>query len=751
LAITIVAPVYPEISGDSTLSVFATGESHAMLEPCDCPIEPGGGFAERATLLAGPADSGERLIVDAGGFAGGGMYDTYTQGRPIDSQRTVAAINAMAAMHYDAVAVGDDELQVGARWLSLTARTAGLPLISANCFLQGKKRFVSAYRVVVKNGTRIGITALTTPERLFPLDTTIIIEPPLKALGAIWRELRSLSDYQIILSHLGEEAIAALVDSFPEVSMVVNGHRKSSNTPVYRVKNTLVVQFGYQGKKIARADVQFSKDGKKPLELLRSLWIPVAPGTKPDSSVTALLKTGVKPDARSVYDLYIMSQCSYGRAALREILDFSRRISGVEWNVWFIGEVRGDSLSSLHGSDEVHDEMLWLAVRSLFPGRWISFLQAMSADSAATLAVIRMIGLDTGTLYRWIGEKGRAALSDHYRRSARLAVTASPTLFINNAVFEKEITVGRLSKLYCAGQDNKPVMCDSLPECFDDGDCRKKGFIGVCGKTGACSYEPDQAFLFSVVVADSTFSHPERTIISTTEELFPHVTVATILLASVKGRSLMKTYAPESLPFYLFDTLVYKAHNFSRIESGLKRVAKGYTFKKGVTSINYFLRRNPLKGRIAAFLDPIFPDAMGVAASLLSDSALSGRARIFPVFYSDTLSKTSTVEEVVRREEALRWLILDSLYSKKFAIYLLRYASNPGSTIGWLDAIDAAGIDAKEFASRQRAGSDMLVAHWNVLESLSLKEPISLLIDNRELILLRNRGELSAVLDHLKK
>ena len=110
------------------VTVIASGETHAMLDPCDCPQEPGGGLAERATILEAQHSAGQALLLDAGGFAGGGMYDTYTAGRAMDSLRTIAAINAMGAMRYDAAVVGDDDLQYGAAWLAQRADAAGLPL-----------------------------------------------------------------------------------------------------------------------------------------------------------------------------------------------------------------------------------------------------------------------------------------------------------------------------------------------------------------------------------------------------------------------------------------------------------------------------------------------------------------------------------------------------------------------------------------------------------------------------------------------
>jgi len=228
---------------DSTgITIIVSGETHAMLTPCDCPLEPGGGLAERATVLNKYGDTASRLLLDAGGFGGGGIYDNYTGGRVVDSLRTLATVRAMSAMKYDAAAIGDDDLIYGATWLAGNAKKAGLPLVSANCFMPEKKTPAPAYVIVVKNGIRFGITSVVTQERLFTPGSGDSVTGPLGSLKEIWRTMVTGSDYQIIISHLGEEMAPLLIDSFPGCDILVNGHRKTSSAPVSHIGKTLVMQ-----------------------------------------------------------------------------------------------------------------------------------------------------------------------------------------------------------------------------------------------------------------------------------------------------------------------------------------------------------------------------------------------------------------------------------------------------------------------------------------------------------------------------
>lgn len=62
------------------LTILFTGEAHAALLPCDCPLQPLGGVARRATLIKRYRERGPVLLVDAGGWAAGGIYDEDSDG-----------------------------------------------------------------------------------------------------------------------------------------------------------------------------------------------------------------------------------------------------------------------------------------------------------------------------------------------------------------------------------------------------------------------------------------------------------------------------------------------------------------------------------------------------------------------------------------------------------------------------------------------------------------------------------------------
>jgi len=115
------------------LIILFTGDTHAALEPCTCPVQPGGGVVRRATLI----DTYRKkypdrvLLVDAGGFFAGGIYDPASKNKEADLVRSYAAAEFLAALKPDAVALGDEELKLGLAPINRIQEKFPLPCISS--------------------------------------------------------------------------------------------------------------------------------------------------------------------------------------------------------------------------------------------------------------------------------------------------------------------------------------------------------------------------------------------------------------------------------------------------------------------------------------------------------------------------------------------------------------------------------------------------------------------------------------------
>jgi hypothetical protein len=735
---------------NALFTVIAGAESHGMIDACDCEFEPGGGIAKRSSLLK-TFGARNTLLLDAGGFSGGGIYDDYTAGRSVDSLRTLTMIYAMGKMNYDAACIGDDDLQYGGAWLKQQAKKAGLPLVSANCFADDSSYFFKPYLLVKKKGITIGITGLTTPEVLFETDMSVHVADPLVSLKKVWKKLAAQSDIQVLLSHCGQEMSEQFAEEFSDLDLIVNGHRKNDNEPVLLSGPVPVMQFGFQGKSFSSVSVYRKK---KQFTFHNFRWYDITPELPDDTKLLSYLKKNEKnnpPTPVTVYDLYIMSQCPYGMEALGTFLHFSGIDTTVKWKIWFIGTVEKDkSLHSLHGEAEVEDEMYWLAFFSLYPEKKRDFLHQRIGSEQTSISIMVSLGADSKELQKWIEKNGATALKKHYARSTRLSVDASPTLLINNRPFEKTLSLVNLQWFHCTTGSNNQKQCDHLPQCSQNTDCRKKGKIGSCDSSGHCSYKDDIPFTFTVLTAGTTFQHPEERIIGTTEELFPAVTIRNVVLNSGEGKKLFDKYHPEALPLYLFDRAAEKAANFSSVSGGLTQMDDVYTFQTGVVPANYFPNRKKEKDNLVLMIDPFF-NGVGEITTLLISREYGSGITVLPLIFTDPEETHRCTEAWYRMEEAQRWIAAASVSEETFMKYLTAYSKNRGTSF-WRQQCKKAGVSADSIYTAVNGQRDVLQRHWDNVNRLRIKDPVVALIGNVETVTISGQRMLRRVLEkHLKQ
>jgi 5'-nucleotidase / UDP-sugar diphosphatase len=305
-----------------SLVVLHTNDVHSHLDP----FEAGrggtvGGAAARAVLIAREKARGGRvLVLDAGDLVQGTPYYNVFRGEPDHK--------VLDLLGYDAIALGNHDLDDGAlAWQGRAAKTT-TPILSANVFVTGDmpgavgaKREVPAaiardatwigggkvparaalrllatpYVILNRGGLKIAVLGLTTDaiDRIVAASKNKGVAVGHAVLAARYYVplLRRQADYVIALTHLGVDEDRRLVDQVPGIDLVIGGH---SHTALFRPvlepaaggRMAPIAQAGSWGRYVGRTTLRWGGDH---LTAASGGLIEVHPADGEDARVKALV------------------------------------------------------------------------------------------------------------------------------------------------------------------------------------------------------------------------------------------------------------------------------------------------------------------------------------------------------------------------------------------------------------------------------------------------------------------------------
>jgi Cytochrome c554 and c-prime len=253
-------------------AILLTGEQHGYFEPCGCSLHQLGGMARRGDLVR--ILSEERKWPVTGLDVGG----TIKRSRRQDQIKFLLVYDALKRMNYKGVALGLEELKLGADFLLQQQvvdpdEAAKLPaLLSANVVLfdQPDLGFPPADRIVSVGKVKIGVTAVigaSLRNQVAPegAASNITIRDPAEVLPGVIKKLEAEKpDFLVLLSHGSEEEAKALAGAFPQFRIILTagGPEEADPKPVV-VGKTWILQAGHKGKRVGVLGY-FPDDARQP-------------------------------------------------------------------------------------------------------------------------------------------------------------------------------------------------------------------------------------------------------------------------------------------------------------------------------------------------------------------------------------------------------------------------------------------------------------------------------------------------------
>ncbi len=279
----------PRPSGTLELVVLHTNDLHGQVNPrsatwVDRRKPPLAGGLPRVAATIERVRREERaagravLVVDGGDWCQGTPEGMVELG--LDFVRAIAAID------YDAVALGNHEFDYGFDPMVKLLSEARPPAICANLRESGKServKWVAPWRIVEAGGLRIalvGLLTIDTPSITHPDARRFDFAPAHEEITRVKAELGQSVDLIVPVGHIGVEEARAVARAHPELPLIVSGHSHTFLREGEREGETLIVQAGAKASVVGRVDLVLDGPSAKVLrssaQLLELLEEPAA-------------------------------------------------------------------------------------------------------------------------------------------------------------------------------------------------------------------------------------------------------------------------------------------------------------------------------------------------------------------------------------------------------------------------------------------------------------------------------------------
>jgi len=272
------------------LTILFTNSTNGYLESCDCPENPFGGLVRRVTMVNElKKDNPQILLLDSGD-----TLSPYPD--PLLAKYTLLA---MEKVGYDVIALGDQELILGAEYIKLEIEKNKLPFYSANLTVcQGETCSYLAPSHLIKEigNIKVGVISIISPKvfTFFPKDKIkgLKVLSSSETVQGFVDSFRSEVDLLIVLSHSSYEEDINLAKQIKGIDLIIGGHSQTLIKEPVIVGETRIVQAGEKGQYVGKLDIKFDekkKRGEHPFSSYQYQLFPLTKDIPDDQEVRALI------------------------------------------------------------------------------------------------------------------------------------------------------------------------------------------------------------------------------------------------------------------------------------------------------------------------------------------------------------------------------------------------------------------------------------------------------------------------------
>ena len=244
---------------EKKLTVLFTNDSHAGYQPVEKDGKSNGGIlAIDGAVRSVRAEGGAVLLLDAGDVLSGHPVSNMD----FEGIEGGALFQMMNLVGYDAVDVGNHDLDNGQEDLAKLAKLARFALLSANLVREdGSPVFpeIVPSRIFERGGLKIGVFGLILEKvaRTTAARNTagLRVLPQVETARRMVAELDPQTDLIVALCHEDEEDVRALVKAVPGIDVVIAGHQHTTLERPLEIGSTLVCRAGANFRQLGRLDL----------------------------------------------------------------------------------------------------------------------------------------------------------------------------------------------------------------------------------------------------------------------------------------------------------------------------------------------------------------------------------------------------------------------------------------------------------------------------------------------------------------
>ena len=265
-----------------SLTILHTSDLHARFLP---DSQGRGGFAQLATAIkqekAKAPDS--TLVLHAGDFVQGTPVSTIFEGVPV--------WEVANHLGFDANTLGNHEFDYGWPRILDFLEKAGFPTVTAN-LVNGEGRLLTGQPHVIREvgGIRVAIIGAITAD-LSKLTKTDFrgpwrALPVAKTAQRYARELRGRADLFVLLSHTFDYEDDEVLQSAPDVNVIIAGHNHGGQDEPKEVEGRVCVKVRAYGRELGRLDLRVDIPNK---QVVSYEWkrLPIDAGRYPPDEAVA--------------------------------------------------------------------------------------------------------------------------------------------------------------------------------------------------------------------------------------------------------------------------------------------------------------------------------------------------------------------------------------------------------------------------------------------------------------------------------